>query len=264
MAYTYSSWVTALSLEIVEVSTDPNFAGILPSCIDYAEQRLYRELDLLNTVTRDSAPLTAGNRNFTLPQNNGRFVVTNGFNLITPSAITVPDNGTRTQMIPTSRDYLDSVGGSPSFTGAPTNYAMITDQTIIVGPQWPDQNYTVEIVGTIRPTPLSVTNTTTFLTNYLPDLWFAATMIFMTSYQQNFGAQSDNPQMAVSWSGEYDKLFASANVEEMRKKYSSGWSLGLSLQPYADCNANSLIPKSDFEFFDPLYGGLFHEHYLNG
>lgn len=220
MSYTYSSWVTALANQIVEISTDPNFVGILPSCIDYAEQRLYRELDLLNTVTRDSAPLTIGNRNFTLPQNNGRFVVTNGLNLITPAGTTVPDNGTRTQLIPASRDFLDSVGGSPSYTGAPSNYAMITDQTIIVGPQWPDAAYTLEVVGTIRPTPLSASNTSTFLTLYLPDLWFAATMIFMSSWQQNWGAQSDNPQQAVSWTTQYDALFASANIEEMRKKYS--------------------------------------------
>src|SRR5262249_53305267 len=94
---------------------------------------------------------------------------------------------------------------------------------------WPDAAYTLEAVGTIRPAPLSATNTSTFLTNNLPDLWFAATMIFMSGYIQNFGSQSDNPQLAVSWAAIYDKLFSSANVEEMRKKYASGaWG---SLQP---------------------------------
>ena len=107
---------------------------------------------------------------------------------------------------------------------------MITDQTIIVGP-WPDQAYTLEVIGTIRPTPLSVTNTSTYLTTYLPDLWVAATMIFMMGYERDFGAQSDNPASAVSWEGQYEKLFASANVEEFRKKYQSGaWS---SMQPTA-------------------------------
>lgn len=229
MSYTYSTWLTALATETASAPTDANFLSIIPSCIDYAEQRIYRELDLLNTVTRDSAPLTSGSRNFTLPQNNGRFVVTNGLNLITPSSTTNPDLGTRTQLIPVSRDYLDSVGGSQSYTGQPTNYAMITDQNLVVGPQWPDAGYTIEVVGTIRPTPLSATNTITFLTNYLPDLWFAATMIFMSGFQQNFGAQADNSGMAVSWEGQYGKLFASANIEEQRRRYASGaWG---SLQP---------------------------------
>lgn len=233
MSYTYSTWVTALSTEIVVSSGDSNFQSILPSCIDYAEQRLYRELDLLNTVTRDSAALTANNRNFTLPSNNGQFVVTNGFNLITPAGTTNPDSGTRTQLTPVSRDFLDAVGGSPSYTGTPANYAMITDQNLVVGPAWPDQNYTVEVIGTIRPNPLSESNPQTYLTLYLPDLWFAATMIFMTGFQQNFGAQSDNPQMAVSWAQIYDKLFASANVEEQRKRYSSGAWGSLSPTPIA-------------------------------
>lgn len=227
--YTYSSWVTALSNEIVVQQTDPNFVGILPSCIDYAEQRLYSEMDFLTTVTRDSAPLSSSSRNFTLPQNNGTFVVTNGFNLITPATTTNPDLGARTQLIPISRDFLDSVGGDPTYTGQPTNFAMITDQTIIVGPQWPDQDYTIECIGTIRPTPLSPTNTSTYLTTFVPQLWFAATMVFMSGWQQNFGAQADNSGMAVSWESQYQSLFKAINVEEQRKRYASGaWG---SLQP---------------------------------
>lgn len=229
MSYSYQTWVTALANEIVVQQTDPNFTGILPSCIDYGEQRIYSELDLLDTVTRDSGPLTTGNRNFTLPQNNGRFVVTNGFNLITPAGTTNPDQGTRTQLIPVSRDYLDAVGGSPSFTGQPTNYAWITDQQFIVGPQWPDAVYTIETIGTIRPTPLSASNTTTYITSFLPQLWFAATMIFMAGWQQNFGAQADNSGQAVSWESQYQTLKAAINVEEQRKRYASGaWA---SLQP---------------------------------
>lgn len=233
MSYTYNSWLQAVSNAIEVSTTAPELTAILPSAIDYAEQRMYRELDLLSTVTRDSAALAANSRNFTLPQTNGRFVVTNGFNLITPAGQTNPDQGTRVQLVPVSRDYLDSVGGSSSYTGTPANYAMITDQQIIVGPQWPDAAYTLEVVGTIRPTPLSQSNQSTFLTLYLPDLWFAATMIFFTGWQQNFGAQSDNSGMAVSWSGTYDKLIASANVEEARKKYSSGAWGSLSPTPLA-------------------------------
>jgi len=233
LAYTYATWVTALANEIVVQDTDPNFQAILPSCVDYAEQRIYSELDLLSTVTRDSAPLVSGNRNFTLPSNNGRFVVTNGINLITPAGTTNPDSGTRRQLIPISRDFLDSVGGSPSYTGTPENYAMITDQTIIVGPAWPDGAYTLEVIGTIRPTPLSVSNTQTYLTQYLPQLWFAATMVFMTSFQQNWGAQSDNPQAAVSWEAQYQSLKAAINIEEARKRYASGAWGSLSPTPAA-------------------------------
>lgn len=224
----YTDLVSTVSNLTVIGATDPSFVQIFPQAIAYAEDRLYRELDLLSTVTRDSAALAASNRNFTLPQNNGRFVVTNGFNVITPSTTTVPDNGTRTQMIPVSRDFLDSVWGSVTAAGIPAYYAPITDQIFIVGP-WPDAGYTIEIIGTIQPTPLSATNTTTFLSLYLPDLLVAAVMIFMTGYERDWGSQADDPSQAVSWQSQYDKLFASANVVEMRKKYASAaWG---SLQP---------------------------------
>lgn len=228
MSLTYTTYVASLANLAVTDATETNFVQILPSVIDYAEQRLYRELDLLNTVTRDTGLLTIGTRTFTLPSNLGRFVVTNGMNLITPSTTTVPDSGTRNQLAPVSRDFLDVAWPGNTGAAAPTQYAMITDQQIIVGPS-PDATYTVEVIGTIRPTPLSASNTTTYLTLYLPDLFVAASMIFVSGWQKNFGSQSDNPQMAQSWETQYEKLLGSANVEEQRKRYASGaWG---SLQP---------------------------------
>lgn len=229
MSLTYSTYVEQLSNLMTVDPADPNFVIMLPGCIDYAEQRIYRELDLLATVVRDSSSaLTSGSRDFTLPQSLGRFVVTNGFNVYTPSGSTT----NRVQLIPVSRDVLDAVYPSAAGADVPAMVAMITDQTVIVGP-WPDANYTVEVIGTIRPTPLSSSNTTTYLTLYLPDLFVAASMIFATGYQQNFGAQADNPQMATSWEGQYEKLFPSAGVEEQRKRYASGAWGSLSPTPIA-------------------------------
>lgn len=231
----YATWVTTLSNLTVIDANDANFLQILPECEEYASNRLYRELDLLNTVTRQTGLLTVGTRTFNLPTASGRFVVTNGFNVITPSVQTTPDSGTRNPLVATTRDVLDMIW--PSTTGAalPSLYAMITDQQIIVGPA-PDAAYTIEAIGTIRPNPLSASNTTTYLTLYLPDLFVAASMIFMAGYQQNWGAQSDNPQQAVSWESEYSKLFASANVEEMRKRYSAGAWSSMSPTPLATPN----------------------------
>lgn len=235
MSLTYATWLAELSRLCVIDSTDADFVANLPSCIDYAEQRLYRELDLLNTVTRDTGLLTVGTRSFTLPSNNGRFVTTQGFNVITPAGVTVPDSGTRNPLVPTSRDVLDLLW--PSTTGAtlPTMFAMISDQQIVVGPA-PGSAYTIEVIGTIRPTALSASNTTSYLTTYLPDLFLAASMIFMSAYMRNWGAQADDPRMAVNWSAEYDKLLVSANVEEQRKRWASGGWGSLAPTPLATAN----------------------------
>ena len=104
MSYSYQTWLDAYSNELVIPETDPNFLQIIPSAIDYAEQKMYRELDLLTTVVRDSSgTLAANSRNFTLPQSLGRFVVTNGINVYTPVATTI----TRNQLGPISRDFMD-------------------------------------------------------------------------------------------------------------------------------------------------------------
>lgn len=224
VGYTYATYSAALAEMLVTTVSDPDFVAIRPSIIDYAEQRIYRELDLLSTVVSDtSATLTANSRNFTLPTASGRFVTTQGINVFTPLSTTT----TRNQLIPTTRDFIDATWPSDAPTttpSIPTNYAMISDQTIIVAPP-PDAAYTVEVIGTIRPEPLSDSNTTTFLSQYLPDLFFAASMVFGSGFQKNFGSQSDDPRMAVSWESQYQSLKQSAEVEEVRKKYwSTAWS----------------------------------------
>ena len=93
-----------------------------------------------------------------------------------------------------------------------------------VGPT-PDASYYVEVVGTIRPASLSATVPTTFISEYLPDLLVMASMIYISAYQRNFGKESDDPQMAMSYESQYQLLLKSAVVEESRKKWdAAGWS----------------------------------------
>lgn len=224
MALTYASFVPDLANMIAVPVTDPAYAIALPNIIDDAEQRLYRELDLLSTVTRDTGLLVVNNRNFTLPQANGRFVVVEQMNVITPAGTTNPDLGTRNPVLPVSKEYLDVIYPSVAGADVPTSMAPISDQEWIVGP-WPDAAYTIEVVGTIRPAPLSVSNPTTFLTLYLPDVFMAAALVMSAGYQQNFSSMGDNPQGAVSWETHVKILLDSAKVEEIRKKFGSqGWS----------------------------------------
>ena len=226
MSLNYSSYVTALSTLTNIASTNIDFQNILPDCIDYAEQRCYRELNLLSTVIRDaSQALSPGSRNFTLPTSQGTFVVVNRINAVTPAG-TAPDGGTRNALLPVSLDYLDNVWASAdaTYTGLPTAFAMVTQTSIVVGP-WPDQAYTMEVVGTQRPTPLSSSNTVTFLSQNLPDLFLAASMVYFSGFMRNFGSQADDPKMAQSWEQQYEFLKASAETEEARKRFmGSAWS----------------------------------------
>ena len=225
MSYNYSQYQTDLANLLVIPSTDPNFLTVLPNTIDDAELRIYRDLDLLNTSTTDSsAAFVTNTRSFTLPAANGTFVVTQDVYAITPFGTVNPDLGTRNALSPCSREMLDFMFPSSAASGVPQYFAMSTQGRILVGP-WPDQAYQAEVHGTIRPTPLGSTNVTTLLTQFFPDVFMAASMVFGSGYLKNYGAAVDDPQQAASWEAHYQKLIASAQVEEARKKFTSqGWS----------------------------------------
>jgi hypothetical protein len=202
-------------------STDANFQTFLPGAIDYAEQRIYRELDLVFTTVIDATgTCSSGSRLVTLPST---WVVVEEINVITPSTATAA-TGSRNQLVPITREYINySYPSNSSFNGVPQYWNLLSQSQIMVGPA-PDAPYVIEVIGTQRPTALSSTNTNTFLTQYLPDLFMAASMVFASGYLQNFGSQSDNPQQATSWESQYQALMKSASVEEARKKFQSeGW-----------------------------------------
>ena len=95
---------------------------------------------------------------------------------------------------------------------------------MIIGPI-PDLNYSIRLTGTVRSAPLSATNTQTYISVYLPDMFIMASMIYISAYQRNFGRMNDDPQMAQSYEGQYQALKASALVEENRKKFeAAAWS----------------------------------------
>jgi hypothetical protein len=220
----YTAYISDISELTAIASTNVDLLAALPMVIDDAEQRLYRELDLLNTrTTDDTGSLTAGSKNFTLPSTNGTFLVLERVNVVTPAGATT-GNGTLNPLLPVSKETIDYLWPSVNGSGIPTLFSPRTQTDITVGP-YPDQSYNIEIFGTIRPAPLSSTNITTLLTAYFPDLFMAASMVFMAGYMKNYGAAADDPGQAGSWESHYQKLLQSAAVEEARKKFSmQGWS----------------------------------------
>lgn len=225
MSLTYDTWQQQLANLMVVSSgsyqTDYAFQTFVQSCIDYAEQRLYRELDLLATrVTDTSGSFTANQRTFAYPTTIGSFLVIEEISALTPFGAGA-SSGTRVPLQVASKQFIDMMyPNNMSGTGVPRYFNPYTSSACIIGPV-PDQAYQVEVIGTQRPTPLSSNNQTTFLTQVLPDLWMAASMVFASGYMRDFGAQTDNPNMGVAWQAQYDKLFASAMTEELRKKYGS-------------------------------------------
>lgn len=201
-----------------------NFVTFLPGNIEYAENRVYRELDLLATqITDATAQVSSGNRNFTLPTGVGTYITVESISIITPAG-TLSSNGNRKALMPVSPEYIDLTHPSGSvFTGTPRFYGRRNNTLVILGPA-PDKTYYAEVVGTQRPTVLSSNNSSTILTQYVPDLFMAAALVHAYGYMKDFGGMSDNPQAAVSWEQQYQTLKKSADVEQARAKFQSeGW-----------------------------------------
>lgn len=227
MSYTYSTWKSALAQLGVYSESNADFVAILPSVIDYAEDRIYRELDLLSTRVRDSSSnLSANSRNFTLPTSQGVFRTVESINVITPVGATT-SNGTRNQLTRVQKrviDYLYPSEVASAATAFPSAFAMVSNTLVIMGPA-PGAAFNVEVIGTIQPNALSASNTTTYLTTYLPDLFMAASMVFLSGFQKNFGSQADTPQQAVSWEAQYQTLLQSAMAQNQRAQFNLAMSM---------------------------------------
>jgi hypothetical protein len=225
----YTTYVTQLETMIAMDAADADFQSIIPAIINYAEMRIYRELDLISTIFRDtSVTLAPSNQNAALPNT---FVTVQGINILTPAGAALATSA-RVPLVPTSKEVIYALWGDPTVTGQPQMFAMVDQWNALFAPS-PDLAYVIEAYGTQRPAPLSPTNTTTFLTTYLYDLFVAASMIFVSGYMRNFSSSGSDPNMPVNWEQQYSKLFASANVEELRKKsWSDSWT-ALSPTPLA-------------------------------
>ena len=217
----YASYVQQLATLAVVPTTDTNFQIILPQAISYAELRMQRDLDFLSTQIYD-------NTSFTTTQNqNILSIPTAAF--ITLQTIQVTANGVTNPLSPVAKEYIQNVFNSTASAGVPSVFAVYggdsattgnTSQNILFGP-YPNAAYPLTFTGTIHASSLSASNSTTFISTYLPDLFIAASMVYVGGYQRNFSTTGADPQMPINWEQQYQTLLKGATVEEYRKKFQS-------------------------------------------
>ena len=220
---TYSTYVDQIATLAVVPSDDSQFQIILPQMITYAENRICRKMDFLFTVTTKTYTCTANTQSVSVPQTD--FITLQEINIVTPYTTTNPALGTLNPCVPVTKEWLRWVYPSSASAGTPQYFTWIDNNNVLFGP-WPDQNYTFTGVGTTRPDSLSATNTTTFISTYLPDVMIMASMIYISAFQRNFGnAAANDPEMGTSYESQFQALFTDAFVEEARKKFqASAWS----------------------------------------
>lgn len=213
-----------------DTGTAPGPNDLLPQMINYAELRMQRDLDFLQSlVSILYYSLTPGNTEVQISVDD----------FVTVQTITYTVGSAKVPLTPTSKEFLQNVYGDTSFMAPPQFFAIngaAADHvgnvsfSVSVGPT-PDEAYPLSIRGTQRLPSLNQNNTDpaasteyTFISTYLPDLMLMASMIYLSGFQRNFGRQSDDPTMAVSYEQQYQALLKGASTEEARKKFqASGW-----------------------------------------
>lgn len=211
--FTYETFKTALVTQIPSLTTDPNFLAILPVCIDYAELSICRDLDLF--ANRGLLPLGA----LTI----GIPVLTVSSDIVTLDQLFYRSGAVRIPITQVSDVALNAIYGGAA-AGPPRVWSPLPNtqlngpfvQQVEVGPP-PDIAYPLLAMATSRPLTLSTSNPTTYISETYPDIFWAASMIFISGYTKNFGAMADDPKMAVSWEAEYQRLLKSAMDEEKGK-----------------------------------------------
>lgn len=229
----YSEWVAAIGQATGQGAEDDSLATLLTPAIEYAEGRIYRDpnFNFLATHGSDQGPLTIGSRQIAMPTG---IIIAEQVNLITPAGALPDASGSkRTPLARMTLAYINAVWGDLALTGQPVCYAPLTDREWRVAPV-PDAGYVLEWVGTQQPTPLSESNPTTFITTYMPELFFAASMVFLTgALMKNYGAQADDPGSAMSWEAQFNLLKTGPQVEEARRKSLSTGGTALPPAPLA-------------------------------
>jgi hypothetical protein len=222
MSYDYNGFVAAVANLAGTAPTNPYLAIELPSAIEYAEQKIFRDLDLIANIFVDVSQTTVpSNRSILLP---GNIIAVNSVAATVPAGTTLATGGSISPLMPISHDTLDFIYPDASFLAVPKFYNYLNQGygsnsgTLQLGP-WPDAAYNMRIQATQRPVPLSATNPITFLTTNLPDLFLIAAMIHVAGYQKNWSAIGNDPGSALTWETQYHTLLAGASAEELRKRY---------------------------------------------
>jgi hypothetical protein len=208
--------------------------AIVPQLLNYAEQRIARDLDMLASQTSNLYTLTAGVNVFSLPVND--------FQTVQTLEIVQISNGVvvnSTPLIPVSKEFIQNVYGGMYSAGTPEYFALYgsnfgdnqdTETNILLGPP-PNFAYSLRVTGVAAMPSLyqnasaGVADTAyTYISNWYPDMLMMASMIYISAYQRNFSATSDSPDMGQSYEKQYQALrLGAVPLENRRKQMGSGW-----------------------------------------
>jgi hypothetical protein len=199
--------------DYTEVDANVLTSTIVNGFIENAEFRILRDVDSDNNRRYVTAQLVSGTRFIDTPDNL----------LVIRSAQIVDSDGTAAA---NNRDFLQyrdtsfmSEFNPAESTGVPKYYSNWDQNTIVVAPT-PNATYTIQVNYILKPTGLSSTNTTTYLSQQFPNGLLYACLVEAFSFLKG---PNDLLQL---YEGKYKQVVEGFSVEQMgrrrRDEYQSG------------------------------------------
>lgn len=198
---TYATLVQAIIDTAEDDSTE--FAAFIPTAIDLAEERLFKELELEDLEAKATGALTINS--VTLAKPTG-YRYANYFK--------INNAGLDVLLEKKREDYLVDYWPNTANADVPKYYADYSDSLFRLTPT-PNLGYTYEIKYTKQPTKLSASNTTNFYIDKCKDTLFYASMLEMSAFMKAWSQME-------TWKALYEAARDSWNINSKRLKRDDG------------------------------------------
>ena len=183
-----------------EVGSNVFSATVIDTFITMAENRTLRDIDLDVFKVESSGTLTASNKFLTAPSN----ILTHRYLMITVAG---------KQVFLDFRDtsFMKEYWPDATVTGIPKYYSVWNQTTFYLAPT-PTSNYAAEIGYIYRPTQLSATNTTTWVSLNAPEALLYACLIQAYSYTKG------PPDMLKYFTESYQQAIQGLGIEQQGRR----------------------------------------------
>jgi len=212
---TYAELVAKIR-NYTEVDSNVFDATIVDGFISDAEFRILRDVDSDNNRQYAQADIVAGQRYVNTPLISDETLIIRSVQITNSTG--GADNSSRSFLEYRDVNFISEYNGTGS-QGLPKYYSYWDENTIVLAPT-PDQNYNMQVNYNLKPTGLSSSNTTTYLSNEFPNGLLYACLV------EAYGFLKGPADMIQFYEGKYKQALEGFTVEQMgrrrRDEYTSG------------------------------------------
>jgi len=212
---TYAELVTKIR-DYCEVDANVFTSTIIDGFIQDAEFRILREIDSDNNRQYAQADIVAGQRYVNTPLINDETLVIRSAQITNSTG--GADNSNRAFLEYRDTSFISEYNAEGT-QGLPKYYSYWDENTIVLAPT-PDQNYNMQINYILKPTQLSASNTTTYLSKEFPNGLLYACLI------EAFGFLKGPMDMIQYYEKRYSEAAQGFSIEQMgrrrRDEYTDG------------------------------------------